>query len=139
MRKEFEFTVKGHKVKIVNSWFGGVKLYVDGDLRDKDSTFIANGKTVVDINLKRMPEEVVTDVSPMKLLLFVGADYHLTRLQRVSPGGQDFWVIEAFHLLPVYQVDAPLLRTRFYLLVIAGHNDIVLPSQVYHHIDIEPG
>lgn len=47
MRKEFEFTVKGHKIKIFNSWFGGAKLYVDGDFRDQDSTFIANGKTAL--------------------------------------------------------------------------------------------
>ena len=47
MRKEFEFTVNGHKIKIVNSWFNGAKLYVDGDYRDQDSTFIANGKTAL--------------------------------------------------------------------------------------------
>lgn len=44
MRKEFEFNVKGHKVKITNSWLHGAKLYVDGDLRDFDKSLTANGK-----------------------------------------------------------------------------------------------
>jgi hypothetical protein len=44
MRKEFEFTVKDHKVKIVNSWTLGAKLYIDGECRDQDSTVFASGK-----------------------------------------------------------------------------------------------
>ena len=47
MRKEFEFNVKGHKVKITNSWLHGAKLYVDGDLRDFDKSLTANGKVAL--------------------------------------------------------------------------------------------
>ena len=47
MRKEFEFNVKGHKVKITNSWFHGAKLYVDGDFRDFDKSLTANGKVAL--------------------------------------------------------------------------------------------
>ncbi len=47
MRKEFEFNVKGHKVKITNSWLHGAKLYVDGDFRDFDKSLTANGKTAL--------------------------------------------------------------------------------------------
>ena len=43
MRKVFEFIVNGHKVKIVNSWLRGAKLYVDGDFRDQDSSLLATG------------------------------------------------------------------------------------------------
>lgn len=47
MKKEFTFTVKGHHISIINSWFHGAKLYVDGDLRDVDSSLIATGKTAL--------------------------------------------------------------------------------------------
>ncbi|RLV57988.1 hypothetical protein D5018_19605 [Parashewanella curva] len=43
MRKTFEFEVKGHNVKITNSWFSGAKLYVNGDLKDTDKTRVARG------------------------------------------------------------------------------------------------
>lgn len=44
MRKVFEFKVNQYRIKIVNSWFTGAKLYVDGDLKDADKTYIANGR-----------------------------------------------------------------------------------------------
>ncbi len=44
MRKEFKFKVKGHEVKITNSWIHGAKLYIDGDFRDFDKSLTANGK-----------------------------------------------------------------------------------------------
>ncbi len=47
MRKEFKFKVKGYDVKITNTWLGGAKLYVDGDFRDQDNTFLANGKSAL--------------------------------------------------------------------------------------------
>ncbi len=47
MRKEFNFEIKGHQIKVTNSWFLGAKLYVDGDLRDFDKTFIALGNKVL--------------------------------------------------------------------------------------------
>jgi hypothetical protein len=47
MRKEFKFNVKGHKVRITNSWLHGAKLYVDGDFRDFDKSLTANGKVAL--------------------------------------------------------------------------------------------
>jgi hypothetical protein len=47
MRKEFEFNVKNHKIKVTNSWFYGIKLYVDGDFRDFDKSLSANGKVAL--------------------------------------------------------------------------------------------
>ncbi|WP_445946045.1 hypothetical protein [Shewanella sp.] len=44
MRKEFKFTVKEHEIKVTNSWFHGMKLYVGGELRDFDKSLTANGK-----------------------------------------------------------------------------------------------
>lgn len=75
MRKEFEFTVKGHKIKIVNSWFGGAILYVDGDFRDQDSTFIANGKTAL-LSAKLAGLDVL-EVFPISALISVEMDAFL--------------------------------------------------------------
>ena len=75
MRKEFEFTVKGHKIKIVNSWFNGAKLYVDGDYRDQDSTFIANGKTA--LLSAKLADLGVLEVFPISALIFVEMDAFL--------------------------------------------------------------
>ncbi|XQF91422.1 hypothetical protein ACOBV8_21080 (plasmid) [Pseudoalteromonas espejiana] len=47
MRKKFEFTVKNHKVKIINSWIGGAKLYIDGERRDHDFYFLSSGKNAL--------------------------------------------------------------------------------------------
>ncbi|MFQ6371802.1 hypothetical protein [Shewanella sp. YIC-542] len=44
MYKVFEFTLGNHQVKIMNHWRQGAKLYIDGECRDQDSTFYANGK-----------------------------------------------------------------------------------------------
>ncbi|MDO6428569.1 hypothetical protein Q4489_16270 [Thalassotalea sp. 1_MG-2023] len=45
MRKVFEFNVKGHNIKVINHWFGGLKLYVDGNIKDTDRSLFAFGKT----------------------------------------------------------------------------------------------
>ena len=47
MRKEFEFTVRNHKIRIVKFWNRGCKLYVDGDFRDQDTSILAFGKTAL--------------------------------------------------------------------------------------------
>ncbi|GGD49070.1 hypothetical protein GCM10011357_01330 [Lacimicrobium alkaliphilum] len=43
MRKTWSFKVEGHSIKIVNSWFHGMKLHIDGDLRDYDRSLLACG------------------------------------------------------------------------------------------------
>ncbi|EWS97386.1 hypothetical protein LOC50_04865 [Pseudoalteromonas sp. SCSIO 43095] len=75
MRKEFEFTVKGHKIKIVNSWFGGAILYVDGDFRDQDSTFIANGKTA--LLSAKLADFGILEIFPISALISVEMDAFL--------------------------------------------------------------
>jgi hypothetical protein len=39
--KEWTAEAKGHKIRVVNTWTGGTKLYIDEDLRDKNDTLVA--------------------------------------------------------------------------------------------------
>ena len=75
MRKEFQFKVKGHTVKIVNSWTRGVKLYVDGDFRDQDSSFFANGKTAL-VSAK-LGESGILEIYPLSGLMSIEMDAYL--------------------------------------------------------------
>lgn len=75
MRKEFQFKVKGHTIKIVNSWTRGVKLYVDGDFRDQDSSFIANGK--IALVSAKLGESGILEINPLSTLLSVEMDAYL--------------------------------------------------------------
>ena len=34
--KVFEVMYKGHRIKVENRWFGGEKLYIDGQLQDEN-------------------------------------------------------------------------------------------------------
>ena len=36
MKKTFEVTYNGSHIEVVNSWFGGEKLYVNGQLQDEN-------------------------------------------------------------------------------------------------------
>ena len=36
MRKTFQVMCNGNHIKVVNSWFGGEKLYVNGQLQDEN-------------------------------------------------------------------------------------------------------
>ncbi len=75
MRKEFEFTVKNHKVKIVNSWSRGAKLYIDGECRDQDSTFLASGKSA--LLSANLGEFGILEIFPMSALISVEMDAFL--------------------------------------------------------------
>ena len=35
MKKIWQLTYKGHKIRVENSWFGGEKLFVDEELQDE--------------------------------------------------------------------------------------------------------
>ncbi|WP_286235675.1 hypothetical protein [Thalassotalea sediminis] len=75
MRKEFEFTVKAHNVKIINSWFRGAKLYIDGECRDQDYTFLASGKrALLSANLG---EHGMLEIFPVSALISVEMDAFL--------------------------------------------------------------
>lgn len=77
MRKEFEFTVKDHKVKIVNSWVRGAKLYIDGDCRDQDSSFFATGNSaLLSANLGELG---ILEVFPRSALISVEMDAFLIK------------------------------------------------------------
>jgi hypothetical protein len=76
MRKVFQFKIKNHTIKIVNSWGNGVKLYVDGDLRDTDKSLFANGKVaLLSANLK---EYGILEIFPLSGLISVEMDAYLT-------------------------------------------------------------
>ncbi|WP_286235834.1 hypothetical protein [Thalassotalea sediminis] len=77
MRKVFEFIVKGHKVKVVNSWFSGAKLYIDGDVRDQDKTLFAFGnKALLSANLG---EHGVLEIMPISTMWSVEIDAVLNK------------------------------------------------------------
>ena len=84
MRKSFEFTVKSIKVKIINTWFSGAKLYVNGDLRDTDKTLLAiRNNTLLSANLGELG---VLEIKPLSGLITVEMDAYLvngTNIQHV--------------------------------------------------------
>ena len=36
MKKVFDVTYEGHHIQVVNTWFDGEKLYIDGKLQDEN-------------------------------------------------------------------------------------------------------
>ncbi|MBB1379138.1 hypothetical protein [Pseudoalteromonas sp. SR43-2] len=84
MRKSFEFTVKSIKVKIINTWFSGAKLYVNGDLRDTDKTLLAiRNNTLLSASLGELG---VLEIKPLSGLITVEMDAYLvngTNIQHV--------------------------------------------------------
>lgn len=40
-QKEWKATVAGREVKVVNTWTGGTRLYINGDCRDRNSGMFA--------------------------------------------------------------------------------------------------
>ncbi|MGD6842569.1 hypothetical protein ACQCVH_08590 [Bacillus infantis] len=42
MKKVFDFKYEGHHIQVVNSWFYGEKLYVDGKLQDENLGSVKN-------------------------------------------------------------------------------------------------
>lgn len=77
MRKIFEFAVKSHRVKITNSWFSGAKLYIDGELRDSDTTFFAFGKKT--LLSAALGELGVLEIKPLSTVFTVEMDAFLVR------------------------------------------------------------
>ncbi len=74
MRKKWNFEVKGHSVKVVNSWLHGMKLYVDGDFKDHDRSFFAfGGEVLLSTNLG---EAGILEIEP-KAFVTVEIDVYL--------------------------------------------------------------
>ena len=45
--KEWLAEYDGHSIRVVNSWFGGAKLYIDGDIRDSTNALFAVGEKLL--------------------------------------------------------------------------------------------
>ena len=77
MRKEFNFKVKGHDIRVTNAWFRGAKLYVDGDLRDFDKSLIATGKSA--LMSADLGDEGVLEIFPLSGMFSVELDAYLVK------------------------------------------------------------
>jgi len=75
MGKVFQFKVKNHTIRIVNTWSSGVKLYVDGDLRDTDKSLFANGKAA--LLSASLGEYGILEIFPLSGLISVEMDAYL--------------------------------------------------------------
>ncbi|OKY25848.1 hypothetical protein [Thalassotalea sp. PP2-459] len=82
MRKIFEFNVKGHKVKVINHWFGGMKLYVDGNIKDTDSSLFAFGKTA--LLSTGLDDHGVLEILPISRMLSVEIDAVLNNNKKLQ-------------------------------------------------------
>ena len=47
MLKEFNFKISDTKIRIVNTWFSGAKLYVNGEYRDYNNQLLILSKEVL--------------------------------------------------------------------------------------------
>lgn len=76
MAKEFNFVIKEHKVKVINHWFNGIKLYIDGECRDQSKTlFNIGNKTLLSANLGELG---VLEIVPNLDFFFLGLDAYLS-------------------------------------------------------------
>ncbi len=75
MKKEWIFIINNREVKVVNTWFGGKKLYVDGDLIDKDLSLFAWGNTA--ILTAKFEQASFLEICPRPDLLFLEIDAYL--------------------------------------------------------------
>ena len=57
--REVATTYKDQKIRVVNSWFAGCKLYIDGECRDTSSAMIATNKTTPLMTAKLNDEEIL--------------------------------------------------------------------------------
>tara|TARA_B100001142_G_scaffold308692_1_gene340450 strand:- start:467 stop:730 length:264 start_codon:yes stop_codon:yes gene_type:complete len=62
-QKEWFADHEGHKIRVVNTWFGGAKLYIDGECRDTTRAFIALGETLLSARLNEAGDIVEVSIS----------------------------------------------------------------------------
>jgi hypothetical protein len=62
-QKEWFADYGGYKIRVVNTWFGGAKLYINGECRDKNSAFIALGETLLSAKLNEAGDIVEVSIS----------------------------------------------------------------------------
>jgi hypothetical protein len=53
----------GHTIRVVNTWFGGAKLYINGECKDTTSAFIALGETLLSAKLNDSGDIVEVSIS----------------------------------------------------------------------------
>ena len=58
-QKEWIAKHNNHTIRVVNTWFSGAKLYIDGECRDTTSALIATKKDSPLLSAKLNDEEVV--------------------------------------------------------------------------------
>ena len=58
-QKEWVAKYKNHKIRDINTWFAGAKLYVDGECRDTSSSLIATSKDAPLLSAKLNDDEIV--------------------------------------------------------------------------------
>lgn len=65
MYSEWKFKLSQHEIRITNHWFGGLKLYVNGQLQDTNFNPFALGKNVfLSCNLGELGKLEVTPYAP---------------------------------------------------------------------------
>ena len=74
MSESWSFRTIDHKVKVTNSWFFGVKLYIDGKLSDKDTSFLDFGEEAL---TAKLANGMLLEVIPKPGLVSVQMDAYL--------------------------------------------------------------
>ncbi|MDU0112598.1 hypothetical protein RT723_06185 [Psychrosphaera aquimarina] len=75
MLKEFRFVIQNHKIKIVNRWLDGMKLYIDGECRDQSKKLLAlSNQTLLSANLGELG---ILEIVPSSSLFSVELDAYL--------------------------------------------------------------
>lgn len=75
MKKTFQFQVAEHEIRVINNWFSGAKLYVDGEARDSDSTWVAfSRETLMSANLG---EQGILEIVPISRVFSVEMEAYL--------------------------------------------------------------
>lgn len=79
MRKDWTFNIGKDEIKVTNSWSGGIKLYVNGDLRDHDITkFTSKKYALLSTNLG---EQGILEINPSSSMFSVEIDAYLVQQQ----------------------------------------------------------
>tara|TARA_B100001094_G_C17826953_1_gene621326 strand:+ start:43 stop:648 length:606 start_codon:yes stop_codon:yes gene_type:complete len=59
--EEWNASFQGHEIRVVNTWFSGAKLYVDGECVDRTYRLIALGGIILSTKIE--PNDLVIDVA----------------------------------------------------------------------------
>ena len=59
--EEWNTSFQGHEIRVVNTWFSGAKLYVDGECVDRTYRLIALGGIILSTKIE--PNDLVIDVA----------------------------------------------------------------------------